>query len=114
MLSENENEYIKKSLINKLKFWRYMAYIMISISLFWLGFPASFYELKKGNIVNAIISILVSILYPAVFFFGICVLFEFITGNQLFRFIRGKYVVARETLYGKYSESISSNPRISI
>ncbi|MDE5830738.1 MAG: hypothetical protein K2H53_03565, partial [Clostridia bacterium] len=98
MLSKQEKKYIKKSLINKLKILRYMAYTMIAICFFLVEIPIFFNHLKNGNIIDAIISIL-GIIYPAIFFLGFYILIEFISGNQIFKFIRGKYTVSKEIIY---------------
>lgn len=104
MLSEEEIKYIKKSLISKLKFLRYMAYAMTLFFLFLCAIPAAFYELKNGNIINAILAILACTLYPATFGLAFWALIEFVTGNHLFKFIKGKYAVTKEILHEKYKE----------
>lgn len=101
MLNEEERKYIKRALTKRLKYLRYMVYAMIMICLLFIALPMTFRYLLDGDILHAITSIL-GIIYPIMFFGGFYLLFEFISGNQIFIFIKGNYIVSREIIYNKY------------
>lgn len=109
MLSKEERKYIKKALIERLKYIRYILYLMIIICLLFIVLPMSFRYLLEGDIIHAITSIL-GIIYPILFFGGLYLFLEFISGNQIFKVIKGNYIVSREIIYNKYrTDSMVSN-----
>ena len=104
ILDKREKKYIRKALFGKLKYLRYMVCIMIMVCLLFVGIPIFFKHLINGDIWSAITSML-GIIYPTIFFGGVYLFIEYITGNQIFKFINGNYTVSREILYAKYRET---------
>lgn len=111
MLNSEEKRYIRKSLIENLKYLRYLVYVMLIVCIFIEVFGFIPKYLKENDILGAITSIF-GLLYPILFFGGFYLFFEIITGNQIFKFLTGNYTVSKEILHSKYSISTTVTRKI--
>lgn len=112
MLDNEEKKFIRKALTCKLKYLRYMVYAMIFICFIFVGIPIFFKYFIRGEICQAFVQ-LIGLIYPITFFLGFYLFMEFITGSQIFKFIRGNYVVSREIIYAKYRNFYEVNSSMS-
>lgn len=106
-LTHKEKAFIKKELLARLKYLRYMVHAMVIICIILIDIPIFVSHLKEGEIVKALVSTL-GLLYPILFFGGFYLLFEFLSGNQIFKFMKGDYTFTRETIAAKYRETGSA------
>ena len=110
-LTKKEKRFIRKELLGRLKLLRYMGYAIMVICFLFVEIPMFIKFMKEGQTLKAITSIF-GLIYPATVFAGFYMLIEFITGNKIYKFIRGKYTVSRELIYAKhreYSETLDTS-----